>query len=91
MINNDNINKSLFEKLSQVTTVEQVENLFTESGVSDFLERANLLLEFQGGHTNASTNYASLDPKEIYRFELAIFLRGAWKKAKAYIDTSLTS
>ena len=50
MGNNIEKNKtSLFDALANASTVEKVESLFTEFGVSDFLERANLLLEFQGG------------------------------------------
>lgn len=74
----------LFDALSKADSVEKVEGIFSKYNITNFLEKANLLLEFQGELSHASSDFATLPHEEIYRFELAIFLKGAWKKAKVY-------
>ena len=78
----------LFGMLAVAKDSQHVEEAFQMAKITDPLDKANMLIEFQGGLASASSEYETLPNEEIYDFELGIFLSRMWKKTKIYVDSS---
>ncbi len=80
----NHLDNTILNDLKKASTEKEIELIFGRTEIIDAVLKLSYLKECQGLDSFYTPNYATLSSKQKYQYEIAIFLKGDWKKNKLY-------